>query len=218
MIRLVIIEDEELIRLGITTAINQQPDMQMVGIARTGNEGVKLVEELTPDVVLVDIGLPDISGVEVIKQIKANTNNIKIVVLSSHYSQSIVQSALNAGANSYILKKNNIPLILEAIKTTFYDSKSFFDPDISRHNFFSQQKIKGKTYQDHLSTTEIQIISLMAAGFSNKLIAEQLFITESTVKGHINKIFAKLDVSDRVNALIEASKLGYIEQNYLKVG
>ncbi|MCC5664818.1 response regulator transcription factor [Nostoc sp. CHAB 5784] len=218
MIRLVIIEDEELIRLGITTAINQQPDMQMVGIARTGNEGVKLVEELTPDVVLVDIGLPDVSGVEVIKQIKANTSNIKIVVLSSHYSQSIVQSALNVGADSYILKKNNVPLILEAIKTTFYDSKSFFDPDISRHNFFFQQKIKGKTYQDHLSATEMQIISLMAAGFSNKLIAEQLFITESTVKGHINKIFAKLDVRDRVNALIEASKLGYIEQDYLKVG
>ncbi|BAB78303.1 response regulator (plasmid) [Anabaena sp. FACHB-709] len=217
MIRLVIIEDEELIRLGITTAINQQPDMQMVGIARTGHQGIKLVEELAPDVVLVDIGLPDISGVEVIKQIKANTSNIKIVVLSSYYAQSIVQSALNVGADSYILKKNNVPLILESIKTTFYDCKSFLDPDISRHNFFFQQKIKGKTYQDHLSNTEMQIISLMAAGFSNKHIAEQLFITQSTVKGHINKIFAKLDVADRVNALIVASKLGYIEQDYLKV-
>jgi DNA-binding NarL/FixJ family response regulator len=217
MIRLVIIEDEELIRLGITTAINQQPDMQMVGIARTGHEGLKLVQDLTPDVLLVDIGLPDISGVEVIKQIKVNTSNIKIVVLSSHYAQSIVQSALNAGAESYILKKNNIPLLLEAIKTTFYDHRSFLDPDINRQNFFFQQKIKGKTYQDHLSSTELQIISLMAGGFSNKHIAEQLFITQSTVKGHINKIFAKLNVADRVNALIEASKLGYIEQDFLKV-
>ncbi|WP_242053663.1 response regulator [Nostoc parmelioides] len=136
MIRLVIIEDEELIRLGITTAINQQPDMQMVGIARTGHEGIKLVGDFIPDVVLVDIGLPDISGVDAIRQIKANTSNIKIVVLSSHYAQSIVQSALNAGAESYILKKNNIPLILEAIKSTFYDCKSFLDPDISRQNFF----------------------------------------------------------------------------------
>lgn len=144
MIRLVIIEDEELIRLGITTAINQQPDMQMVGIARTGHQGIKLVEELAPDVVLVDIGLPDISGVEVIKQIKANTSNIKIVVLSSYYAQSIVQSALNVGADSYILKKNNVPLILESIKTTFYDCKSFLDPDISRHNFFSNRKLRGR--------------------------------------------------------------------------
>ncbi|MBD2505533.1 response regulator transcription factor [Anabaena azotica] len=218
MIRLVIIEDEDLIRLGITTAINQQPDMEMVKIARTGNEGVKIVEELSPDVVLVDIGLPDISGVEVIKQIKAKTSNIKIVVLSSHYCQSIVQSALNAGCDSYILKKNNIPLILEAIKTTFYDRKSFFDPDLSRRNFFFQQKIKGKTYQENLTGTEMEIVSLMARGYSNRLIAEQLFITESTVKGHINKVFAKLDVSDRVNALIEATRLGYIEQDYLKVG
>jgi len=217
MIRLALIEDEELIRLGITTAINQQPDMEMVGVARTGIEGINLVKGLNPDVILVDIGLPDISGLEAIKEVKVNSKT-KIVVLSSHSSQGTVQSALNAGADSYILKKNNVPLILEAIKTTFYDNKSFFDPDISRHNFFLQQKIKGKSYQDHLSATEIQIISLMAAGSCNKLIAEQLFITESTVKGHINKIFAKLDVRDRVNALIEASKLGYIEQDYLKVG
>jgi NarL family two-component system response regulator LiaR len=216
MIRLALIEDEELIRLGITTAINQQPDMQMVGVARTGIEGVNLVKELNPDVILVDIGLPDISGVEVIKQVKLNSNT-KVVVLSSHSSFCTVQSALNAGANSYLLKKNNVPLLLEAIKTTFYDQKCFFDPYISQRNFFYQQKIKGKTYQDNLTDTEIQIVSLMAAGFSNKLIAEQLFITESTVKGHINKIFAKLDVSDRVNALIEASKLGYIEQDYLMV-
>lgn len=218
MIRLIIIEDEDLIRLGITTAINQQPDMEMVKIARTGNEGVKIVEELSPDVALVDIGLPDISGVEVIKQIKAKTSNIKIVVLSSHYCQSIVQSALNAGCDSYILKKNNIPLIIEAIKTTFYERKSFFDPALSRRNFFFQQKIKGKTYQENLTDTEMEIVSLMARGYSNRLIAEQLFITESTVKGHINKVFAKLDVSDRVNALIEATRLGYIEQDYLKVG
>ena len=217
MIRLTLIEDEELIRLGITTAINQQPDMEMVGVARTGIEGINLVKELNPDVILVDIGLPDISGLEVIKEVKVNSKT-KIVVLSSHSSQGTVQSALNAGADSYILKKNNVPLILEAIKTTFSDNKSFFDPDISRNNFFFQQKIKGKSYQDHLSATEMQIISLMADGSSNKLIAEQLFITESTVKGHINKIFAKLDVKDRVNALIEASKLGYIEQDYLKVG
>ncbi|MBW4428377.1 MAG: response regulator transcription factor [Nostoc desertorum CM1-VF14] len=217
MIRLTLIEDEELIRLGITTAINQQPDMEMIGVARTGIEGINLVKELNPDVILVDIGLPDISGLEVIKEVKVDSKT-KIVVLSSHSSQGTVQSALNAGADSYILKKNNVPLILEAIKTTFYDNKSFFDPDISRNNFFFQQKIKGKSYQDHLSATEMQIISLMADGSSNKLIAERLFITESTVKGHINKIFAKLDVKARVNALIEASKLGYIEQDYLKVG
>jgi DNA-binding NarL/FixJ family response regulator len=217
MIRLALIEDEELIRLGITTAINQQPDMEMVGVARTGIEGINLVKELNPDVILVDIGLPDISGLEVIKEVKLNSNT-KVVVLSSHSSQSTVQSALNAGADSYLLKKNNVPLLLEAIKTTFYDHQCFFDPYISRRNFCHQQKIKGKTYQDNLTNTEIQIVSLMAVGFSNKLIAEQLFITESTVKGHVNKIFAKLDVSDRVNALIEASKLGYIEQDYLQVG
>src|SRR5689334_19637611 len=104
MIRLVIIDDEELIRLGITTAINQQSDMEMIANASTGEQGIKLVQQLQPDVVIVDIGLPDISGVEVIKQIKAYRSNIKVVVLSSNSSQEIVTAAIGNGAESYILK------------------------------------------------------------------------------------------------------------------
>lgn len=217
MIRLVIIEDEELIRLGISTAINREFNMEMVGAASTGLEGIQLVEQLSPDIVLVDIGLPDITGLDVIDQIKHHAN-IKIIVLSSHSSQDIVQAALEKGANSYILKKNNAGLIIEAIKST-YDNKNFFDPDIAKRSFqsfFQHQKIKGKCYQDRLTRTEIKIIRLMSSGLSNKKIGEQMFITESTVKGHSTNIFSKLGVGDRVNAIIKAKELGYIEDS-LKV-
>lgn len=218
MIRLVIIEDEELIQIGITTAINQQPDMQMVGIARTGNEGVKLVGELTPDLVLVDIGLPDISGLDVIKQIKQF--NCKIIVLSSYSSTSIVQSALKAGADSYVLKKNDLALILEAIKAT-HNHQGFIDCEIAKRglqNFFPHSKVKGKTYLDSLTSTEVRIISLMAAGYNNKEISQYLFITESTVKGHSSSIFSKLGVSDRVKAILKAVELGYIPVDSLIAG
>ncbi|BAY73311.1 two-component response regulator (plasmid) [Trichormus variabilis NIES-23] len=218
MIRLVLIEDEELMSLGITTAINKQPNMEMVGVASTGCEGIKLVEDYKPDIVLVDIGLPDISGIEVIEQIKLLPGNPKIVVLSSHSSQDIVQAALDKGATSYALKKNNIALVLEAIRAT-YENKSFFDSDIGRRSFqnFFPQKIKGKTYLHNLTHTEIRIISLMSAGLSNREIAQQMFITESTVKGHSSSIFSKLGVGDRVKAIIQARKLGYIEQDSVRV-
>lgn len=145
MIRLVLIEDEELMRLGITTAINKQPNMEMLGVASTGCEGIKLVEDNKPDIVLVDIGLPDISGIEVIEQIKLLPADYKIVVLSSHSSQDIVQAALDKGATSYVLKKNNIALVLEAIRVT-YENKSFFDSDIGRRSFqnFFLRKSRGK--------------------------------------------------------------------------
>ncbi len=217
MIRLVIIEDEELIRLGITTAINIEPNMEMLGAASTGFAGIRLVEELKPDIVLVDIGLPDITGLDVIDQIKHKTNS-KIIVLTSHSDQDTVQSALNNGANSYILKKTNIDMILAAIKTT-YDNKPFFDSEIAKigfQSFLNPPKIKGKIYEDNLTPTEITVLTLMATGLSNKKIAEQMFIVESTVKNHTSNIYSKLGVEDRVNAIIKARELGYIKTDFVK--
>ncbi|MFN6499028.1 MAG: response regulator [Nostoc sp. DedQUE01] len=219
MIRLIIIDDEELIRLGITTAINQQPDMEMIANASTGEQGIKLVQQLQPDVVIVDIGLPDISGVEVIKQIKAYKGNIKVVVLSSNSSQEIVTAAIGNGAESYILKKNDVSLILEAIRTT-YNNKSLFDSEIVKKgflSFFSKPKIKGKIFDDRLTEREINVLTLIAAGFSNKEIGEKLFIGENTVKNHTRNIYSKLGVDSRINAILKASELGYISKNLLHV-
>jgi DNA-binding NarL/FixJ family response regulator len=219
MIRLVLIEDEEVFRLGITTAIQQQPDMEMVANASTGEQGINIVKQWEPDVVLVDIGLPDISGVEVIKQIKIYRSNTKVVVLSCNSSQEIVNAAIGSGADSYILKKNNISLILEAIRTT-YNNKSLFDSEIIKRgllNLLHKPKIKGKIFDDHLTEREINVLSLIAAGLSNKEIGQKLFIGENTVKNHARNIYSKLGVDNRINAILKASELGYISNTVTQV-
>lgn len=219
MIRVVFIEDNDIIRLGITTAINQQPDIEMVGVGHTGNEGVELVKSLSPDVALVDIGLPDISGVEVIKQIKKYKNNTKVVVISCNSCQEVITAAISSGADSYILKKNNTSLIVEAIKST-YNNKSLFDSEIIKRGLlkiFPTQKTKGNIFDDHLTQREISVLTLIAAGFSNKQIGEKLFIGENTVKNHARNIYSKLGVDSRINAIIKGSELGYISNTATQV-
>ncbi|MBD2505002.1 response regulator transcription factor [Anabaena azotica] len=217
MIRVVFIEDSTITRFGITTAINQQLGMEVVGATGTGNEGVELVQKFNPDVVLVDIGLPDISGVEVIKKIKDYRSSTKIVVLSCNHSQEIISAAVNNGAESYILKKNDIPLIIEAIKTT-YNNKSLFDSEIIKRGlvkFFPNHKGRGRgrIFDDSLSEREISVLTLIAAGFSNKEIATKLFIGENTAKNHTRNIFSKLGVNKRINAVKKGCELGYISNS-----
>lgn len=213
MIRLVIIEGESLSRLGIKSAINQEPDMEVCGEAGTGIVGIGLAEQLKPDIVLVEIGLPDINGLDVIYNIKTNTNS-KVIVLTYHSSQDVVNSALQNGADSYILKTMDLELIKHAIYTT-YQNNCFIDPEIAKRafNFACQnQKIKGKRYREPLTTRELEILSLIARGLSNKKIADELFVTLSTVKGHSTSLFSKLGVSDRVNAILKAKELGHLKE------
>lgn len=219
MIRLVIIENEALSRLGIKSVINQEQDFEMCGEADNGTEGMRLVEELKPDIVLLDIALPDISGLDLIYNIKTRTDS-KVIVLTYHSSQDVVNSAFQNGADSYILKKMDLQLIKHAINTTHQNS-SFIDPEIAKRffrNFASgNTKIKGKKYRETLTATEAQILNLIARGFSNKEIAEKLFITVSTVKGHTSHLFSKLGVRGRVNAIIMARELGYLETETSRV-
>ncbi|WGV29084.1 response regulator [Halotia branconii] len=219
MIRLVIIEDEDLIRLGIKTAINQEQNIEVVGESATGSGGMKLVEQLKPDIVLIDIGLPDISGLDLIYDIKSKTNS-KVIALTCHSSQDIVNCALQNGADSYILKRMDLELIKHAINTT-YQNNSFIDPEVAKRVFQTftahHQKIKGKKYTELPTATELQILKLMSRGLSNKEIAEKLFVTVSTVKGHSSNLFSKLGVRDRVNAILKAKELGYLDAENLRV-
>ncbi|MCC5612001.1 response regulator transcription factor [Nostoc sp. CHAB 5834] len=218
MIRLVIIEDESLIRLGIKSAINQEQDMEVCGEAGTGAEGMRLVELFQPDIVLVDIGLPDISGLDLIYDIKTRTNS-KVIVITYHASQDVVNSALQNGADSYILKTMDLELIKQAINAT-YQNNSFIDPEIAKRVFENfachNNKIKGKRYRELPTPTEIKILNLIARGLSNKEIADKLFVTVSTVKGHSSNLFSKLGVRGRVNAILKARELGYLESENLR--
>ena len=213
MIRVVIIEDQELFRLGIKTALAQEPEMEVCGEASSGKSGIELVEATNPDIVLVDIGLPDINGLVVTKYLKKRTK-CKVIILTCYSAHDVIHSALECGADSYILKKNDLELIKRAIKNT-YDDHEYIDPVIIKRFLASERKkVKGKTYNDLPTLTEIEILKLIALGHSNKEIASKLFVSVHTVKSHVLRLFRKLDATNRVEAIIKARDFGYLESEF----
>lgn len=216
MVQIVIIEDESLIRLGVTTAINNQPSLNVCGEASTGENGIKLVEEKKPDIVLVDIGLPDMSGLEVTSTVTKNTST-RVIVLTCNCSaaEELATYALNYGAKSFLLKKSDIGLLLSAIAAVS-SNKYFVDPAINRQILEAHQwnngRIfkKGKKCNEPLTKTETEVLKLIARGLSNEEIAQQLFVTLSTVKSHTNNLLIKLNARNRSHAIIKAIRLGYL--------
>ncbi|MBD2518418.1 response regulator transcription factor [Nostoc sp. FACHB-973] len=212
-IRVVVIEDQELCRLGIRTAIAQESDMELCGEASCGSEGLELVNSTNPDIVLLDIGLPDINGLEMITRIKKDTLS-KVIILSAYSSQNMINEAFACGADSYFLKTTKIDSIKNAIRS-IYQNEEYLDQAIIKRflglNHRQSTKIKGKRYNELPTTQEIEILKLIASGYSNKEIANQLFISISTVKSHTGNLFLKLGARDRVNAIIKAQSFGYLE-------
>lgn len=211
MIRIVVIEDEPLIRLGVKTAISEDPEIELCGEADSGERGVQLVEEKQPDVVLLDIGLPDVSGLDVIPVIKEKFP-VKVIVFTCESSEYTVSASFKYGADSYLLKQD-VEVIKYAIHKT-YEGQSWIDPNISKF-FLGQSKKtlkKGKLYKEKLSPTEIEILKLINQGLSNKEIANKLFVTENTVKTHISNLFSKLMANNRVQAVNNGFQLGYLQK------
>ncbi|MBD2303821.1 response regulator transcription factor [Nostoc sp. FACHB-87] len=220
MIRIVIIEDESLTRLGIKSALSQEPGLEICGEASNGNEGIKVVADLHPDIVLVDIGLPDMSGLDVIYSLK-QTSQSKIIALTYYSGQDVINAALQNGADSYILKKTDVGLIKQAITCT-YNGNPFIDPEIARRFLVNWQnnnnRIKGKKWRETPTKTELEILKLIGRGFSNDEIGKKLYISVSTVKSHASNLFSKLGVRDRTQAIIKGKELGYLESEDLRVG
>lgn len=214
MIRVVIIEDELLLRLGIKAIINHESNMSVCGEAGNGLDGLKLVEQFQPDVVLVDIGLPDISGLEVTYQIKNHTAS-KVVIFTGHRSEELADLALSYGADSFLLKKNDPNWIKQAIISTCKNDY-FIDPSITKriidNHIWRKNHVlrKGKKYNEPLSTCETEVLKMIACGFSNDEIARKLFVTLSTVKTHANNILIKLNARNRSHAIIKGIQFGYL--------
>lgn len=214
MIKVVIIEDESLLRFGIKALIEREPDMEICGEAGNGLDGLHVVKQSLPDVVLVDIGLPDISGLEVTYQIRQHTNS-KVVIVTNHRSEELADLALSYGANSFLLKKTDITLIRQAILSS-YNNDCFIDPSMTKqildnHHWRKHHILrKGKKFNEPLSPSETEVLKMIACGFSNDEIARKLFVTLSTVKTHANNILIKLNARNRSHAVIKGIQFGYI--------
>jgi DNA-binding NarL/FixJ family response regulator len=201
-IRVLCVDDHPVVRDGIAAIINLQRDMMLAGAAATGGEALKRFFELRPDVALVDLQLPDMSGFDLIKKIKDKSPNARIIVLSSHEGDVDIQRALEAGAQGYVAKGIVRDELLETIRSVHAGKR--------RLPAAVAQKLAEHMADEPISPRELEVLSLMTAGKRNKEIAGELSIAEDTVKMHVRNILSKLQVNDRTEAVTVALRRGII--------
>jgi DNA-binding NarL/FixJ family response regulator len=201
-IRIFCVDDHAVVRDGVAAIINLQPDMTLAGAAATGAEALERFSELRPDVALVDLQLPDMSGFELIKKIRNKSPNARIVVLSSYEGDIDIQRALEAGAQGYVAKGLVRDELLDVIRSVHAGKR--------RLPAAVAQALAEHIADEPISARELGVLSLMAAGKRNKEIASELSIAEDTVKMHVRNILSKLQVSDRTEAVTIAIRRGII--------
>jgi len=209
-IKVIIVDDHQLIREGLRKILAFDTGISVAAEAGDGEQAVQLAGEYNPQVMLMDINLPLINGVEASKRIKRLYPQIGIVVLTIHDDQQYVAEALKTGIEGYVLKDVGADQLIEAVKIVAKGG-SYLDPGIASKvlNSFQQASRRQET-ADRLTSREMEVLKLIAAGRSNKEIASELYISEKTVKNHLTKVFRKIEVEDRTQAAVYAIKQGLI--------
>jgi DNA-binding NarL/FixJ family response regulator len=203
VIRILTVDDHALLRKGIAALVNAEPDMKLIAEASTGAEAIKEFKRHRPDVTLMDLQMPDMSGIEAIIGIRNDFPNARIIILTTYAGDVQVVRALKAGARGYLLKGQVNRELLDAIRAVHAGQKRI-PPEVAT-------QLAEHTAEDDLSSREIDVLRLIAAGKANKEIASQLFIAEETVKSHVTNILAKLEANDRTHAVTTALKRGIIQ-------
>jgi DNA-binding NarL/FixJ family response regulator len=202
-IRVLTVDDHQLLREGIAAVIESQEDMTLVAQASNGREAVESFRRLRPDVTLMDLRMPDMSGIEAITAIRSEFRDARIVVLTTYAGDAQAAAALRAGAVGYLLKSLVRKELLETIRAV-HSGKRRVPPEIAT-------EIAEHVADDALTAREVEVLRRVAAGKSNKLIAAELDISEGTVKTHMKSILPKLDASDRTHAVMIALKRGILD-------
>jgi DNA-binding NarL/FixJ family response regulator len=218
MIRVLLVDDQALFREGLRTLLSIRPDLEVVGEAENGREGVELAARLRPDVILMDLRMPVLNGVAATEQLQKEQPESKVIVLTTFDDDEYVFDGLRAGAIGYLLKDVSSDKLVEAIRAAAA-GESFLEPSIAAKVVAEFTRISGgkrpstaaeQPLVDPLSERELEILAVLAGGASNREIAQQLYITEGTVKNHITNILGKLGVRDRTQAALKARELGLV--------
>ena len=209
-IRILLAEDHVVVRESIRESLTHEADFQVVGEASDGEEAVKLAGELSPDVILMDISMPKLNGIDATRQIKSFRPSVAILILTAYDDEQYIFSVLSAGAAGYLLKDIGMHDLVEAIKTV-YKGDSVLHPTIAKKVLkkFRAEPAKEKE-SDLLSERESTVLKLAARGMSNNAMAQQLHLSVSTIESHLRAIFNKLGVGSRTEAVIEAMKRGWL--------
>lgn len=218
-IRVLLVEDHTMIRMGTALAIERTDGIELVAQAEDGQKGVEMAKEFLPDVILMDIGLPLIDGIEATKLIKETNTDTKILIFTSRDNDEDVFAALAAGANGYIMK-GATPEQLAAAIVAVNEGTAWLDPAIARLVLSSVQKqtkavasateVKPGKNSFGLTERELEVLGLIVEGLSNPEIAQKLFITRATAKAHVHSILQKLYVDDRTQAAVTAMREGLV--------
>jgi DNA-binding NarL/FixJ family response regulator len=200
--RILLVDDHAMIRMGLTAAASDAPDMEVVAAVENGQDAIKAFRKHRPDVVVLDLRLPGIGGVETLRLLRDEFKTIRVLVYTSFSKGDEMHRALKAGAAGFVLKGMPLERLLEAIRAV-HQGNQYIPHEIMLR--------LGERLLAELSQREVEILHLLGRGMSNKEIAAHLGVAEGTVKIHITRIFQKLHVSDRTQALIEAVKRGIVQ-------
>lgn len=223
-LNVLLIEDHKMVRLGLSLVFENCKDINLIGEAEDGKSGVKMALELKPDVVLMDIGLPEMDGIQATSVIKKSNPDIKILIFTSRESDDDVFDSLAAGADGYIMKGANEEQMINAIKAVA-EGTAWLDPAIARlvlsnvkkqsisvasSSVDTSNRVPNKNNIYGLTDRELEVLALIVEGMNNLEISKKLFITLSTAKAHVHSILQKLYVTNRTQATIQAVKEGLV--------
>ncbi len=212
-VRVLVADDQALVRSGFRLILETRPDLQIVGEAENGNEAVRLARELEPDVILMDVRMPELDGIEATRQIVASGSAARILVLTTFDLDEYVHAAIRAGASGFLLKDVRPNDLVEGIRLVA-NGNALLGPTVTRRllDRFAEEHDAGGAGEAvaRLTGREREILRLLACGLSNAELAQRLFLSETTVKTHVSNILRKLGVRDRVQAVIAAYDAGLV--------
>ncbi|MCA0171330.1 response regulator [Bacillus sp. RAR_GA_16] len=208
-INMMIVDDHDMVRKGLKAYLLTEPDFQIVGEGANGKEAVSLANELHPDVILMDLIMPEMTGIEATKEIMASLPNTKIIIITSFYDDEQIFPAIEAGAFSYLLKTASADEIIDTIRKAIQD-ESVIEQKVAQKMMNQLRSKQQKPLHEELTKREKEVLLLIGEGKTNSQIAEELFIGLKTVKTHVSNILGKLGVQDRTQAAVYAIRNGMV--------
>jgi DNA-binding NarL/FixJ family response regulator len=211
-VRLVIVDDHALFRAGLVGLLEEMREFEVVGEAGNGKEALNIISSTTPDLVLLDVNMPIMNGVETVAALKEMRNTPRIIMLTISKHEEDLFGAINAGADGYLLK-NAEPEELRKAILQVYEGKSVLSPEVTRPLLKAVANSQGMVMDGGLSKRELEVLELLAQGRTTTQIATDLFVSENTVKTHVRHILGKMEASNRAEAVSKATQMGLIRSD-----
>ena len=211
-IRVLLADDHRIVRQGIRQLLEIAKDIEVIAEAGDGEEAQSLIQQLKPDVAVLDIQMPKASGIEVTRWLRAHLPQVGVLILTAYDDDPYVMAVLQAGANGYVLKTATTEDLIQAVRDV-HEGKSALDPSITKKLMSNLFKRTDNKPIEPLTDRELDVLRLAAKGFTNKAIGIQLNISDRTVQGHLAHIFAKMQATSRTEAVMHAVSLGWISQS-----